>query len=271
LKWIFLLLVINISGCATTVTGRGIDLVDEYKYAQALPYLKEGVSEGSKTAAIVLAFVYLSDFQVPVNLEKAKQYYQQVQALPPNLYDQYLDYYLPQVKALILLNDDEVDNDKAAASLLRQQKYARYSPSLYRLAKCYAFGIGVNKNNLIAHQLFERSIEFEHYQFATLEYAWWLSVHPDDQFRDKEYARQLILNLNDFDEEMLFTVHNVFAAVFARNGQFDKAVEYQELAISELSKQMQVYPAYDDWQLEYAAQLKAYKGNQPWIEEGAAF
>ncbi len=271
MKWIFLLLIINVSGCATTVTGRGIDLVDEYKYAQALPYLEEGVSEGSKTAAIVLAFVYLSDFQVPVNLEKAKQYYQQVLALPPNLYDQYLDYFMPQVKALILLNDDTVDNDKEASGLLRQQKYARYSPSLYRLAKCYAFGTGVNKNNSIAHQLFERAIEFDHYQIAMLKYAWWLSVHPDVQFRDKDYARQLILSLDDFDDEMLFSVHNVFAAVYARNGQFDKATEYQSLAVKELSKQMDAYPAYGSWRLDYAARLEAYRSKKPWVEENVGF
>ncbi len=269
MRWILVVgfIVCFLNGCATTATGRGIDLVEDYKDAQAIPFLEQGVEAGSKTAALILAFIYLSDFQVPINVDKATHYYDVFQALNPNYYDQYLDYYIPQVQARILLEDDNPSNDSQATKLLRLTNYSRYSPSLRLLAKCYSFGTGVKKNYSIAHQLFERSIEYERNQYGRLDYIWWLAVHPDKDFRDELKALRIMNSLDEFDDEILVVAYDNYAAVYAANGRFDKAVEFQKKALSRLEKDINIYPAYSKWLEDYQARLVSYNKQQAWTEE----
>ena len=269
IKWILFVgfSLFLISGCATTNTGRGFDLVDDFKYAQAIPFLEQGVEEGSKTAAIMLAFIYLSEFQVPVDINKAKGYYETFLALESNYYDQYLDYYLPQVKARILLKDEDRSNDQEATRILRRKNYANFSSSLSLLARCYSFGIGVQKNNYIAHQLYARAMDNERYQASRLHYMWWLSVHPDPQFRHKHNALYLMESSDEFDDEVMAIVYDTYAAVYAVNGQFDKAIEFQKKALSSLEKDMGTYPAYGEWFEGFQARLVSYNQQQAWITD----
>lgn len=269
MKWILVIVFFSyfLSGCATTTTGRGFDLVDDFKYAQAIPFLEQGVEEGSKTAAIMLAFIYLSEHQVPLNTDKAKDYYETFMSLDSNYYDQYLDYYIPQVKARILLMDEDLNNDQEATAILRRKNYAYFSPSLSLLAKCYSFGEGVQKNTPIAHQLYERAINNERRQFSSLHYIWWLSVHPDEQFRHKSNAMHIMMSLDEFDDEVMTIVYDTYAAVYAVNGQFDKAIEFQKKALSSLEKDIKTYPAYGEWVDDYKARLTSYNNQLAWIED----
>ncbi len=268
MKWLFIIgfILPFINGCATTNTGRGFDLVDDYKDVQAIPFLEQGVEEGSKAAALMLAFIYLSEFQVPVNVNKANDYYETFLALDPNYYDQYLDYYIPQVKARILLKDKNPSNDEEATRLLRRKNYANFSPSLCLLAKSYSFGKGVRKNIPIAHQLYERAMDNERHQSSSLNYIWWLSVHPDESFRDASKALNIMASLDEVDYEMMAIAYDTFAAVYAVNRQFDKAVEFQNKALSRLEQDIQIYPVYSEWLEDYRARSASYNKQQAWVE-----
>ena len=58
---IFLVLSIQISGCANTQSGKGFDLVRDEKYSEALPYFEAAAEQdGSKSSAVMASFIYLS-------------------------------------------------------------------------------------------------------------------------------------------------------------------------------------------------------------------
>ena len=85
--------------------------------------------------------------------------------------------------------------------------------------------------------------------------AWFLSVCPEEDYRDGEkamdYAKKALKMSGDEDWNFLDTA----AAVHAENGDFDKAVEYQKKALEFAPKKDQP---------DYQARLKLYESSKPY-------
>lgn len=257
------------SGCAYTQVGKANDLLDDNRVADAIPHLQKAVDDGSKAAAIELAFIYLCDCTVPENLAKAREYYHRAQTMAPQPYDQYLDYFMPQVKARLMLADDNPDNDVAATTILRGDRYKDDPPNLDILALCYATGQGVQRNTGIARILFERAISSEpmwgSHHMAVFDYAWWLAVSADADFRDGPRALSLVKGESiDKDDPWRAEKLDTVAAVYAANDQFHTAVQMEEKALSQLRHDIAQHRDVA-WKLPYYEnRLKAYRAGRPW-------
>lgn len=265
--WVVVLLFV--SGCSVTEVGQGFDLVHDHKAVEAIPHLEKAVDQGDKGAAVLLAFIYLCDCDVPLNLTKARVYYQKAITLKGQPYDEFLDYYTPLVKAEIMLYDDDPRNDSAAVTILRGDRYKDYWPALETLALSYACGCGVKRSDTIAKMLFRRSIQKEPVWGANdnpeFFYAWWLAVFPDPSFRDGPLALSLLKPLDiDEDDPRRASKLDTLAAVYAANGDFAKAISTQNLAIKQLKKNMVKAPDYKRWEPAFEDRLSSYLRGKAW-------
>lgn len=265
-RWIVSLVAVALfSGCAITNSGRGFDLVDDNEYAEALPHLEKAASEGSKSAALMAGLLYLSDYQIPRDIDKATHYYEKVQSLGYARYDQFLDYFSPQLKARILLADPDESNDGEATSILRGERYSQYSPALRALAQCYGFGIGVERNLQVSKQLYERAIEYDDRVYSSHHYAWWLAVYPDARFRNGARAQSLMeAVMKNRDEKDRAVTLDTLAAVYAENGLFEDAERTQARAIDKLGQEIENYPDFEKWHEAFQCRLKYYQAGRPW-------
>lgn len=253
-------------GCAITRSGEGFDMVDDNDYARALPLLEAGAREDkSKAAAVMASFLYLSDYQIPRDLDKAREYYELSKRLPYDRWNQYLDYYTPLAKARIQLHDDVQNNDTEATDILRGDRYSEYRPALLVLAKAYAFGIGVEKDTQIAKLLFARALDNDSEVYSAHSYAWFLAVHPDESFRDGPLALELMKDVMEDEEEAeRASTMDTMAAVLAENGQFERAVQTQRQAIERLIEDSEDYPRFTIWKSEFQCRLNSYKQRLAW-------
>jgi len=267
--WIFVIVLFQLSGCANTQSGEGFDLVDDNEYAKALPYFERAATENSgKSSAVMASFLYLSDYQIPRDIDKAKEYYNLALTLDYGRYDQYLDYFTSFASSKIMLYDDVDENDSEATDILRGERYSEYSSALGLLAKSYAFGKGVNKNIKISKLLFDRAVEYDEYVYSSHHYAWWLAVHPSEDFRDGPKALTLMKEvMNDEDESGRATTLDTMAAVWAENGVFDKAIDTQKKAIVQLKNDSQDYPDFKVWENWFECRLGSYEQKTAWHYE----
>lgn len=211
------------------------------------------------------SFLYLSDYQIPRNIDKAREYFELAKKIDDAPWHQYLDYYVPLAEARIMLYDDEPGNDHKGTDILRRDSYSEYSSSLGLLAKSYAFGKGVNKNLKISKLLFERAVEYDRYVYAAHHYAWWLATHPDENFRDGVLASALIKKvLEDDDEAKRASTLSTLAAIHAENGEFNDAIKVQNKALDTLAKDSEEYPQFLVWNSWLECRLRTYEQRQPW-------
>jgi len=263
-KVLILVVLSQLAGCATTQTGKAFDLLDDNRDIEALRYFEAAASEDdSKVSAVMASYLYLADFAIPQDLDKARQYYELAEALPYGRWDQYLDYFIPIAHARILLYDDDPANDAAATDILRGERYSEFSPVLSSLATAYAFGKGVNKNLLISKRLFERAIDYDHNVYSAHRYAWLLAVHPDEAFRDGPLAAELMEDvMEDDDQAEEAETLDTLAAVLAENGRFSEAAEIQNQAIETLIRDSQEFPQFMVWHSWMECRLRAYEQHQ---------
>lgn len=249
--------------CTTTPTGKGLDAFNDHRSLDAIPHLEGGVAEGDKVAAMLLALIYLSDSQVPADLEKAKYYHQQLNDLEGSIYDQYVDFYIDYIQASILLQDDISENDAQGVILLRQSKYLNYGPVLALLADAYCMGKGVDKNYALSHKLFRRSIHYGDKVQGSLGYAWTLATHEDDEFSQGANPMEIMPKLEDVSEDYQFIYYDTLAAIHARKGQYQDAIRFQNLAIQSIKKEVSEHANYKVWLDGYEAQLNQFYNKQP--------
>lgn len=249
-----------------TNSGKGFDLLDDNEYAQALSHLEQAAKdEGSKTSAVMASFLYLSDYQIPRDIDQAKEYYALSLSLPYTRWNQYLDYFTPLAHAKIMLYDDVLENDTEATDILRGERYSEYSPALGLLAKAYAFGKGVDKNIEISRLLFDEAVANDSYVYSAHHYAWWLASHPDAEFRDGALALELMDEvMDDEDEAERATTLHTMAAVMAENDRFSDAIDYEKRAIAQLEVESEEYHDLEVWQSVFECRLKGYQSGELW-------
>ena len=85
--------------------------------------------------------------------------------------------------------------------------------------------------------------------------AWFLSVCPDEDYRDGkkavEYAEKALKMTGEKDWNFIDTV----AAAYAENGEFDKAIELQKKAVEYAPEKERA---------SYESRLKLYESKKPY-------
>ncbi|UDL04133.1 tetratricopeptide repeat protein [Marinobacter sp. CA1] len=228
-------LLLATTGCATTDTGRAIALVEEDRDQEALVYLERSAQAGSKYAALLASFLYLSGDQIPADFDSAEKYLKLARSLEDVHQGQVIDYFTVLAESQWMFYDGDPANDETAANLLRSDNYADYAPALRLLGTAYGFGIGVERNHRLSKLLYERAIEHDDGSTAKSHYAWWLVAHPDENYRNPPHSQRL---LNEIMTDSEWPDHpidyKITAAIFAANGDFDQALHYQGEGIQRL-------------------------------------
>lgn len=259
----------QLTGCAYSNIGRGYSYLDDDNIREALPlFEKAAIEENSKEAAIMASFLYMNDFQVPLNLAKAEEFYLLAEELDGGYYSQIDQYFMPLAKARILIHDDDDENDAEAMKLIRADRYATYAPVLRMLGKAYAFGKGVDQNLAVSARLYERAMEYDSTDYSLISYSWWLSAHPAVEYRRPQYAVQLMEEIvPDYQDEGVRNRSYVFdgyAGALAANGRYGDAIINQQKAIEYLNQERADYPDFAERLSWYECRLQNYKKNKPW-------
>ena len=91
--------------------------------------------------------------------------------------------------------------------------------------------------------------------------AWIHATSPDPSCRDSKAAISMALKSRELEPNFIDAL-DTLAAAYAADGQFDKAVETQQEAISQVGEE---HPSINEWQ----KRLDLYKKGQPYIIEKA--
>ena len=140
-----ILISLQLTACATKL-GQGFQHLEDHQYPEALVLFEEVANDGIRVAAIMTSDLYISDYQIPRNLEKSRHYLQLALDSEYQRYDQAYDYYIPLIKAYQLLADKEQKDKTLAFKILNYEKYQEYTWPLNTLALCHLVGYGTEKN-----------------------------------------------------------------------------------------------------------------------------
>lgn len=266
IKHIFVIFIlIQLTACATNFR-QGLQYLENQAYPEALVFFEKDARLGYRIPAILAANLYIIDYQIPRNLEKSRYYLDMALKADYGRYDQAYDYYIPLVKAYQILADKQQSDKSEAFNILNYDKYQEYSWPLYVLAHCNLVGHGTALNLDAAKIYFEKALENQISNHNNAFYAWWLSVHPDPSFRDPERALLLVLeiiNNDDVKDKPMFL--DTLAVVYAINGQFGKALDTQNKAVSILNEYIDKYAYMAVYKTAFESRLEHYKQNKPWI------
>jgi len=134
-----------------------------------------------------------------------------------------------------------------------------HAPALDVLSALYYRGIGVPVDYRKARELMERAVAHR-YLPAINNLAWFLATCPDDSVRDGRRAVELLAPAMDQSAQMLDT----YAAALAETGDFERAGEYQRLAVMALSG------VEDPRFASFIERLSWYGAGRPWRDPPAA-
>lgn len=262
--WVCLVL-LGLSGCATNM-GKGLELLDAHQHAEALKYFEYDAELGYRVPAIIASELYISDYQIPRDIEKSKYYLNKALTADYGRYDQLFDYYLPLIKAYQILADANQPDKSQAIEMLTYSKYEEYSWPLMTLAHCYLVGYGVEQDVAKAKELYNEGVRQRLSDGYLLAYAWWLATFPDASFRDPEYALKYALKAEqDEDLQKYPGLYDTLAAVYAINGDFANAVLTQQTALRMLRESIAQHEYMRKLEPGYLARLAYYESGKPWI------
>lgn len=141
-----------------------------------------------------------------------------------------------------------------AAAFLQKSADLGNPHAQYLLGSMHYFGYGLEKNYTEAVVLYRKSLE-NGYTKALLNLAWIYATRPTEVAVDIDGDEALILALKAVEEDPSPINYDALAAVYARNSQFDKAIETEKQAIS-LS---------ENKNSEFIYRLKLYEEGKPYI------
>ncbi|MFW2368787.1 MAG: tetratricopeptide repeat protein [Desulforhopalus sp.] len=141
-----------------------------------------------------------------------------------------------------------------AAPFLKKSADLGNPQALYLLGSMHHFGNGLEKNYTEAIKLYRKSLE-SGYAKALLNLVWLYATRPTEIAVDIDGEEALSLALKAVAEEPTPINYDALAAVYARNGQFDKAIETEKKAIS----------LNDNQNSEFIYRLKLYEEGKAYI------
>lgn len=141
-----------------------------------------------------------------------------------------------------------------AAAFLQKSADLGNPHAQFLLGSMHQFGHGVEKNYNEAIKLYRKSIK-EGYTKALPNLAWLYATRPADVTVNIDGDEALTIALQAVEEEPIPVNYDTLAAVYARNGQFDKAIEAEKKAIS----------LNDNTNAEFVYRLKLYEDGKPYI------
>ncbi|RYY73537.1 MAG: TonB family protein [Gammaproteobacteria bacterium] len=95
-------------------------------------------------------------------------------------------------------------------------------------------------------------------KFAKVKYAWILSTHPDEKYRNGKLAQELLQSVDDSHTDKL-SLYQSRAASAAETGNFDDAIKWQKKAVED-AKELEIPLT------QVGQQLNSYVNNSPWRE-----
>ena len=227
---------------------------DHKKVDKQLTALKEKAEKGSHTEKLAYAFTLET---VPSLL---KNY-----SLPDNPNTWYTaaaeagnttaSYFLG--RNILYGNMCSADSQQSMAWLLRAAKN-NLADARYTLAIESFSGAHFEKNE--EHGFFWLQKAASNYPAARLRLAWLLSTHPDQNKRNGKLAQDYISDMDEDDYLDKQTLFQVQAAVAAENGDFKKAVKWEQKTLKDATKL-----GLPDAQIK--ARLASYEAKKPWREE----
>ena len=256
---------LQLTACATNFR-QGLQNLEDHNYPAALAFFEADAKLGYRIPAIQASQLYIFDYQIPRDLEKSRHYLDIALKADYGRYDQVYDYYIPLIKAYQLLADTTKPDKSLAFKLLNYEKYKEYSWPLKTLAHCNLVGYGTELNIEKAIGYFEKAVENQIFKGSNVFYAWWLAVYPDDSFRNAERALSFVLEViddKDFKDKPLYL--DTLAAVYAANGQFEKAQKTQQKALKVLNENIQKYSYMSLYKATFDSRLEYYNQGKPWV------
>jgi len=150
----------------------------------------------------------------------------------------------------------ELDQNAKAVPLF--QKAIRIDPNDVEVLANLGFTYGKLRQYDKEIETLEQCIRLKSdYAHAYYRLAYLYATCPNEQFRDGRKAIELAEAACKLTDYKRGSYLSTLAAAYAENGDFDKAIKYQEKAIGLADSNVRA---------EYTKRLEAYKANKPWRE-----
>jgi TPR repeat protein len=193
-----------------------------------VPLLKQAAEQGHSDAIMFLAHLHYSGEAVERDLDAARDYYIRAAELG--------NPFARRGYARFLLDRDAAQpGDPRAVEWLESLAEEDDPESMILLGNLSARGVGTAPSTRSAIRWFKRAIEAAPLDASVVnEVAWTLTVSDQHELRRADYAREIMDKLmnGNADARQRPEYLDTWAATYAANGDFDRAVALQEEAIA---------------------------------------
>ena len=189
-----------------------------------VPLLKQAADTDHSDAAMFLAHMHYTGEAVDKDLDVAAQYYVQASNLD--------NAFARRAYARFLLSEQR--QDPQAAGWLKELADDDDAEAMVLLGNLHARGIGVRQNPRRTVGWFKDAVSASPEDANIVnEVAWTLTVSDIAELRRERYALSIMERLmeNDADARSKPEYLDTWAAAHAANGNFDRAISLQELAL----------------------------------------
>jgi TPR repeat protein len=193
-----------------------------------VPLLTQASEAGHSDATMFLAHLHYVGEVVEKDLEVARRHYTQAAELG-NAYAQ------RSYARFLLDRDASQPGDSRAVQWLQQLAEAGDPESMTLLGNLHARGIGTQPNVRKALGWFRRAVKTAPEDPNIVnEVAWTLTVTDQEKLRRQGYARQIMDRMMEANSDARARPEylDTWAATYAANGNFERAVQLQEQALS---------------------------------------
>ena len=188
------------------------------------------------SAALLLAHMHLRGEVVDVDLDKAEDYFHTAAEFGSRR--------ARMQYARFLIDPTNERTFKDQARLWLEELAAEDDPeAMIMLGNLHALGVGVSKNHEQALMWFKSAVSTDDTNPNIVnEVAWTLTVTHMDTLRQEDYALKIMDRMMNADDRARNNPAylDTWAAAYAANGEFEKAVELQKKALTSAKEQNQI-------------------------------
>ncbi len=199
----------------------------EENVASGLALLQQAAQLGSPDAMLWLGHLYQQGVHLEANIDSARHYFAQAaEAQHPGAQKYYVRF--------LLSNNDQIAFDRRTLDWLDTLIATEDAEAMLLRGALHARGLGVPQNFRQARRWYRRAAEqAPHNADLINEIAWTLTVSHLQRLRQPAYALQIMDRMMNADP---MARHNpayldTWAAAYAANGNFRRALELQERAV----------------------------------------